>query len=90
MEQMKILTLENAALLVELTKGEISTASAKALKTVTIEGNTLKFYREEEPVGDSLPAYTLELPEADLSGVECSSANFSNDFMYSTKLFFNS
>lgn len=69
MEQMKILTLENAALLVELTKGEISTASAKALKTVTIEGNTLKFYREEEPVGDSLPAYTLELPEADLSGV---------------------
>lgn len=69
MEQMKILTLENAALLVELTKGEISVASAKALKTVTLEGNTLKFYREEEPVGDSLPAYTLELPETDLSGL---------------------
>lgn len=69
MEQMKILTLENAALLVELTKGEISAASAKALKTVTLEGNTLKFYREEEPVGDSLPAYTLELPETDLSGL---------------------
>lgn len=69
MEQMKILTLENAALLVELTKGEISAASAKALKTVTIEGNTLKFYREEEPVGDSLPAYTIELPETDLSGL---------------------
>ena len=63
MAQMKVLTLENAALLVELTKGEISSASAKSLKTVTIEGNTLKFYRAEEPVGDSLPAYTIELPE---------------------------
>ena len=69
MAQMKVLTLENAALLVELTKGEISSASAKSLKTVTIEGNTLKLYREEEPVGDSLPAYTIELPEADLSGL---------------------
>lgn len=69
MAQMKVLTLENASLLVELTKGKINEASAKSLKTVTIEGNTLKFYREEEPVGDSLPAYTIELPETDLSGL---------------------
>lgn len=69
MAQMKVLTLENAGLLVELTKGEISAASAKSLKTVTLEGNTMKFYREEEPVGDAIPAYTLELPETDLSGL---------------------
>lgn len=69
MAQMKVLTLENAGLLVELTKGEISAASAKSLKTVTLKGNTMKFYREEEPVGDATPAYTLELPETDLSGL---------------------
>lgn len=69
MAQIKVLTLENAGLLVELTKGEITAASAKSLKTVAIEGNTLKFYREEEPVGSAVPAYSIELPEADLTGL---------------------
>lgn len=47
--------------------GKVSDGVAKSLKTVAIEGNTLKFYTVEEPVGATSPAYTIELPEADLS-----------------------
>ena len=45
----------------------IATAEAKSLHTVAIDGNTLKFYREEEPVGSATPAYSITLPQQDLS-----------------------
>lgn len=45
----------------------IATAEARSLHTVAIDGTTLKFYREEEPVGSSTPAYSITLPETDLS-----------------------
>lgn len=48
-------------------EGKISEADARSLKTVAIEGHTLKFYKVVEPVGDTAPAYTIELPETDLS-----------------------
>lgn len=48
-------------------EGKISEADARSLKTVAIEGHTLKFYKVAEPVGDTAPAYTIELPETDLS-----------------------
>lgn len=45
----------------------IATAEARSLHTVAIDGNTLKFYREEEPVGSAVPAYSITLPQQDLS-----------------------
>lgn len=48
-------------------EGKISEADARSLKTVAIDGHTLKFYKVTEPVGDTAPAYTIELPETDLS-----------------------
>lgn len=47
----------------------IATAEARSLHTVSIEGHTLKFYREEEPVGSATPAYSITLPEFDASGL---------------------
>ena len=48
-------------------EGKISEADARSLKTVAIKDHTLKFYKVAEPVGDTAPAYTIELPETDLS-----------------------
>ena len=45
----------------------IATAEARSLHTVAIDGNTLEFYREEEPVGGATPAYSITLPQQDLS-----------------------
>lgn len=49
------------------TAAAIAEAEARSLHTVAIVGNTLKFYREEEPVGSATPAYSITLPETDLS-----------------------
>ncbi len=45
----------------------IAAAEARSLHTVAIDGTTLKFYREEEPVGSATPAYSVTLPQQDLS-----------------------
>ena len=68
-EKLEVFTYDNLALYDELLKGKMSSEDAKALKTVAIDGNTLKFYKVEEPVGDTAPAYTITLPETDISGL---------------------
>ena len=67
--KLQVFTYDNLALYDELLKGYIDAEDAKSLKTVAIQGNTLKFYRVSEPVGDTAPAYTITLPETDLSGL---------------------
>lgn len=67
--KLQVFTYDNLALYDELLKGYIDAEDAKSLKTVAIDGNTLKFYRVSEPVGDTAPAYTITLPETDLSGL---------------------
>lgn len=69
MAQTTIITLENLNYYDGKIKQYISAEDAKSLKTVAIEGNVLKFYRVEEPVGDTAPAYEIELPETDLSAL---------------------
>ena len=69
MSKMQVFTYDNLALYDQLLKGYVDAEDAKSLKTVAIEGNTLKFYRASEPVGDTVPAYTITLPETDLSGL---------------------
>ncbi len=69
MAAMKVFTLENLQTYDGLIKNYIDTADAKSLKTVAIDGNTLKFYRVEEPVGETAPAYSITLPSTDISGL---------------------
>ena len=67
--KLQVFTYDNLALYDELLKGYIDAEDAKSLKTVAIDGNTLKFYRVSEPVGETAPAYTITLPETDISGL---------------------
>ena len=67
--KLQVFTYDNLALYDELLKGYVDAEDAKSLKTVAIDGNTLKFYRVSEPVGETAPAYTITLPETDVSGL---------------------
>lgn len=69
MAKMQVFTLENLQQYDGLIKNYIGNADAKSLKTVAIEGNTLKFYKVEEPVGETAPAYEITLPQTDISGL---------------------
>ena len=69
MAKMQVFTYDNLTLYDSLLKGYVDAGDAKSLKTVAIEGNTLKFYRVSEPVGATAPAYTITLPETDISGL---------------------
>ena len=69
MAKMQVFTLENLQQYDGLIKNYIGNADAKSLKTVALVGNTLKFYKVEEPVGDTTPAYEITLPETDVSGL---------------------
>lgn len=67
--KLQVFTYDNLVLYDELLKGYVDAEDAKSLKTVAIDGNTLKFYRVSEPVKDTAPAYTITLPETDISGL---------------------
>ena len=67
--KLQVFTYDNLALYDNLLKGYVDAEDAKSLKTVAIDGNTLKFYRVSEPVGETAPAYTITLPETDISGL---------------------
>ena len=74
MAKFTYVSLENLQLYDSLSKqyfdGKISEESAKALKTVAIEGNKLKFYTVSAPVGSTSPAFEISLPETDLTDVQ--------------------
>lgn len=67
----QFMTIDNLTLYDQLIKSkmatDISAAEARSLHTVALDGTTLKFYREEEPVGSATPAYSISLPQQDLS-----------------------
>lgn len=70
MAKLQVMTLTNLEQYDGLIKNYIDTADAKSLKTVAIDGNTLKFYRVSEPVDGETPvAYSITLPETDISGL---------------------
>ena len=70
MAKMQVFTLGNLTSYDSLLKNYIDVADAKSLKAVTIVGNKVNFYRTEEPIEEgSIPAYTIELPETDISGL---------------------
>lgn len=49
--------------------GKISDSVKSSIKTIAIDENTLKFYNVDQPVGETAPVFTIELPETDLSGL---------------------
>lgn len=67
----KYISLENLQLYDTLLKDKMSEEDAKSLKTVALSTDRKKllFYRVSEPVGSTVPAYEIELPETDLTGV---------------------
>lgn len=68
--KVKIITIEKLGLYDGLVKKYVNDADAKSLKSVKIEGRTLKFYKVEEPIEEgTLPAYSIEIPETDLTTV---------------------
>ena len=71
MSAKQYMTIDNLTLYDTLIKTkmatDISEAEARSLHTVILDGTTLKFYREEEPVGSATPAYSISLPQQDLS-----------------------
>lgn len=68
--EVKIVTLKQLGLYDGLVKKYINDADVKSIKSVKIEGRTLKFYKVEEPIGeDVLPAYSITIPETDFTEV---------------------
>ncbi len=68
--EVKIITLKQLGLYNGLVKKYINDADAKSIKSVKIEGRTLKFYKVEEPIGeDVLPAYSITIPETELTEI---------------------
>ena len=67
----KFITLDNLDIFKDLQQAKIDEGDAKALKTVALsnDGKKLLFYKVTEPVGSTPPAYEIELPETDLSGL---------------------
>lgn len=69
-DTIKYISLDNLTLYDSLLKDYISIQDAKSLKTVTLsnDGNSLEFYRTEEPIEEgAVPAYSIELPKTDLT-----------------------
>ena len=79
MAKTQVFTEANLSLYDQLVKQYIDGADSKAIKSVAISGNTLKFYKISEPVGDSVPAYTIELPETDLSAINAAIAAINDE-----------
>ena len=79
--QIKYISLANPTKYDELIKGRIDAADAKALKVVAIPGNTLNFYTEVPPLSDPAPtpAYSIEIPETDLSDINAKLATLIGD-----------
>ena len=79
MAKTQVFTEANLSLYDQLIKQYVDGADSKAIKSVAISGNTLKFYKISEPVGDSVPAYTIELPETDLSAINAAIAAINDE-----------
>lgn len=67
--EIKIITLDKLGKNNTLFKKYIDDADKKAIKTVSIVGRTLKFYREEILTEDSVAVKEITIPETDLSTI---------------------
>ena len=70
MAKLNVFTLENLSLYDSLIKQYINTGDAKSLKSVSIDGRTLKFFKEENPAEGTTPAFSITIPEQDLTALQ--------------------
>lgn len=63
------ISVENQQEYTELLKQYVNAGDAKSIKAIAFDGPIIKFYKEEFPTETTLPAYSVELPETDLSGL---------------------
>ena len=70
MAKLNVFTLENLSLYDSLIKQYINAGDAKSLKSVSIDGRTLKFFKEENPAEGATPAFSITVPEQDLSALQ--------------------
>lgn len=71
MASIKYISYDNLVLYDTLLDGKIDAAIAKTLKAASVssDGKKLLLYREETPTSETIPAFEIEFPETDLSGV---------------------
>lgn len=71
MASIKYISYDNLTLYDTLLDGKIDAAIAKTLKAASVssDGKKLLLYREEAPTSETIPAFEIEFPETDLSGV---------------------
>lgn len=69
MAQIKVFTYENLVKYDEKIKTLISKEDAKSIKTVSISGNTLKFYKVANPNSETVADIEITLPETDLTEI---------------------
>lgn len=69
--QIKYISLDNLSIYHQLSVAYIDQKIAPTLKTVALssDGRKLLFYTQEQPVGESRPAFEIEIPLQDLSGL---------------------
>ena len=70
MAKLNVFTLQNLTMYDSLIKQYIGAADAKAIKSVAIDGRTLKFFRDETPVEGATPDFTVTVPEQDLTALQ--------------------
>lgn len=71
MASIKYISYDNLVLYDTLLDGKIDAVIAKTLKAASVssDGKKLLLYREETPTSETIPAFEIEFPETDLSGV---------------------
>ena len=70
MAKLNVFTLENLSLYDSLIKQYINAGDAKSIKSVSIDGRTLKFFKDENPVEGATPDFTITVPEQDLTALQ--------------------
>ena len=70
MAKLNVFTLENLSLYDSLIKQYINAGDAKSIKSVSITGRTVKFFRDETPVEGATPDFSVTIPEQDLTAIQ--------------------
>lgn len=73
--EVKIITLDKLGKYNTLIRKYINDEDAKSFRSVSIDGRTLKYYKEVNPTEDSSPAKEIIIPETDLSAVNSAIEN---------------
>lgn len=63
MAKLQVMTVDNLEQYDVLLKQYIDAADLQSIKALSVQNNVVKFYREASPTEETVPAYTLTLPD---------------------------